>query len=295
MEIIYTSFEWAKATLPKRKTDGNKGSFGRLFMYVGSEKYQGAALLSLEGALRGGAGYVEVGASDELKKNLLLNFPEALYKNIPEASRLTDSDVKALLDADRRASVTLVGCGCTKSDKLFDVIKQLLMTDGGTLVLDADAINSMAEHKGEALELLQNTERTVILTPHSMEFSRICGIDISYINENRVKCAKDFASEYGCILVLKGNGTVITDGMDVYINTSGSSALAKAGSGDTLAGILSSLSASSTLSPVLASALAVFVHGKAADNLSDEYSQYGVTPSDLPKEMARVLSDIEKA
>ena len=132
-----------------------------------------------------------------------------------------------------------------------------------------------------------------MLTPHPLEFSRLTGLSVEYINDNRKECAKAFASEHGCTLVLKGKGTVITDGEEIYINTSGSSALSKAGSGDTLAGFLSSILASTSLSPLEASAIAVFIHGTAGDNLSKEYSNYGVTPSDLPKEMARVLSKIE--
>ena len=118
----------------------------------------------------------------------------------------------------------------------------------------------------------------------------------SFLTSNRFpdKDAKAFAIEHGCTLVLKGKGTVVTDGDEIYINTSGSSALAKAGSGDTLAGLLSSVLSSTGLSATVASAIAVFVHGMAGDNLSKEYSEYGVTPSDLPKEMARVLSLIEK-
>ena len=294
MEIKYTSFEWAKSTLPKRKSDGNKGSFGRLLMYVGSVKYQGASHLALESALRGGAGYVEVLASGELKKNLLLKFPEVIYKDFPEADKLSDSDIDALVLASSKASVTLVGCGLGKSVGLTSLIERLLSVECGILVLDADAINSMAEDREKMLRILKESPRRVILTPHPLEFSRLSGLDVQYINGNRTECAKAFSAEHGCTLVLKGKGTVITDGGELYINTSGSSALAKAGSGDALAGLLSSLLASSGLSPLLASAIAVFVHGMAGDNLSKEYSEYGVTPSDLPKEMARVLSRIEK-
>ncbi len=294
MELKYTSFEWAKNILPKRDPYGNKGSFGRVFMYVGSERYQGASHLALESALRAGAGYVEIGASGELKKNLLLKFPEAIYKNIPEAEQLCDSDIYSAVSASLLASATLVGCGSTKSARLLKLVSELLCVKGGPLVLDADAINSMSEDRENSLELLKKSERRVILTPHPLELSRLSGIDVTYINENRCECALRFAREYGCILLLKGKETVITDGETVYINTSGSSALAKAGSGDSLAGLLSSLICSPQLSCLEASALAAFVHGMAGDNLCKEYSEYGVTPSDLPKEMARVLSHLAK-
>lgn len=294
MERKYTSFDWAKNKLPRRKKDANKGNYGRLFAYVGSSMYPGAAHLALEAALRAGVGYVEVGASGELKKTLLLKFPETIFKDFKEASALTDSDIERLVSEQRRATATLVGCGSGRSENLFKIISGLLSEDGGTLVLDADAINSMAEKKGKALELLKKAKRKVILTPHLLEFSRLTGLDASCINENREVCAAKFAREHGCILVLKGNGTVITDGNEVYINTTGSSALAKAGSGDTLAGLLAALAATTVLPPLITSALAAYVHGSAGDRLAKEFSEYGVTPSDLPKEMARVLAEIEE-
>ena len=294
MEYKYTSLEWAKRTLPKRKADANKGSYGRLFAYVGSSAYHGAAHLSIEAALRGGVGYTEAAVSGELRKTLLLKFPELIFKDFDEASRLSPSDMERLVTEQRRATATLVGCGSGKSAELFTVVSMLLSEDGGALVLDADALNSMADNREAALSLLKNAKRRVVLTPHPLEFSRISGLDVSYINENRESTAAAFAMEYNCILLLKGKNTVITDGREVYVNTSGSSALAKAGSGDALAGLLSALLATSVVSALELSALAAYVHGKAGDNLSKKLSEYGVTPSDLPREMARVLSEIEK-
>lgn len=294
MEYKYTSLEWAKQTLPKRKADANKGSYGRLFAYVGSSAYHGAAHLAVEAALRGGVGYTEAAASGELRKTLLLKFPELIFKDFDEASRLSPLDMERLAAEQRRATATLVGCGSGKSEGLFTVVSMLLSEDGGALVLDADALNSMADNREAALSLLKNAKRRVVLTPHPLEFSRISGLGVSYINENRESAAAAFAREHNCILLLKGKNTVITDGREVYVNTSGSSALAKAGSGDALAGLLSALLATSVVSPLELSALAAYVHGRAGDNLSKEFSEYGVTPSDLPREMARVLSEIEK-
>ena len=294
MDRIYTSFEWAKHTLPRRKADANKGSYGRLFAYVGSGAYHGAAHLAIEAALRGGVGYVEAAASGELRKTLLLKFPELIFKNFAEASLLSGLDMERLVSEQRRATATLVGCGSSKSENLFKIVSMLLSEDGGALVLDADAINSMAENREEALSLLKNAKRSVVLTPHPLEFSRLSGLDVSYINENREASSVTFAKEHNCILLLKGKGTVITDGDTVYVNTSGSSALAKAGSGDTLAGLLAALLATSVLPSLVLSALASYVHGKAGDDLGSELSEYGVTPSDLPRAMAKVIADLEK-
>lgn len=294
MKYEYTSYEWAKSTLPKRKKDSNKGTYGRLFAYVGSSAYMGAAHLALEAALRGGVGYVEAAVSGELKASLLLKFPEIIYKDFPSAEGLSDEDMERLISEQRRATATLVGCGSGKSEKLFSLVCKLLSEGGGTLILDADAINSMSDNRERSLQLLKNTRRRVILTPHPLELSRLSGLDTEYINENRLECAVSFAQKTGVTLLLKGNGTIITNGEQTYVNTSGSSALSKAGSGDALAGLIAALAASTDLSAVDLSALAAYVHGSAGDNAASVFSEYGVTPSDLPKEMAKELSKIEK-
>ena len=126
-----------------------------------------------------------------------------------------------------------------------------------------------------------------------MELSRLSAIPVERINAERLRTAKEFAHRYGIILLLKGAATVITDGQTVYINSSGNSALAKGGSGDALAGLLVSLLASRA-DPLKVTALAAYIHGAAGDALSDVYSELGVTPSDLPREMARQTAILEK-
>ena len=294
MDQIKTSFEFAKEVLPKRSADSNKGTYGRLFIYAGSERYKGALHLALESALRGGVGYVEVGAAGELLASLLPKFPEAIYKKYPEAEKLSANEMDRLISDQRRATATLVGCGCGASPVLYELIERLLLEDGGTLVIDADAINSLALQKEQALQLIKNSVRKVILTPHPLEFSRLTGISVQDIERDRVGIAADFAKRYSATLLLKGNGSVIASEDELYVNASGSSALAKAGSGDALAGLIGALAATKVLSPAKLTALAAYIHGRAADTLALEYSQYGVTPSDLPVAMARVIREIEK-
>ena len=110
---------------------------------------------------------------------------------------------------------------------------------------------------------------------------------------HRLEASTKFAKENACILVLKGAGTIITDGDETFINVAGSSALAKAGSGDVLAGFLASLVAQGAVKPSKAASLAVYYHAVAGDVLADEFSSYGVTPSDLPREMARQIAKTE--
>jgi NAD(P)H-hydrate epimerase len=168
-----------------------------------------------------------------------------------------------------------------------------LSCDGGAVIIDADGINALSLNPKRATEILQASKRKVILTPHPLELSRIAELPTESIQADRLGTARAFASFRKVILVLKGAGTITTDGKRVFINSSGSSALAKAGSGDVLAGLISGIAASGT-EPLVASALATYLHGLAADRLADELSELGVTPSDLPIRIAREMAELSK-
>ena len=282
-------FASAVASLPDRPDNSSKGTFGRALLITGSREYTGAGLLTLEAALRGGAGYITHICSPEEKNTYAIKFPEVIYKTDLAADSFNIEKIKAISEA---SSETLIGSGCGLSEGLADLTCELIKSEGGPLVIDADAINSIAKYKSR--EVFLEAKRKIILTPHPLEFSRLSGIPLEEIRKNRISVAKTFAKKYGVILVLKGAATLTTDGEHLYINSSGSSALAKAGSGDVLAGLLSSVLAYHK-EPLVASALSVYLHGLAGDNLSEELSGFGVTPSDLPLEISRIMRKIEKS
>lgn len=290
-DTYYTDNEIASSLLPIRASDSHKGSFGKLLMITGSELYLGAAHLSLEAALRSGVGYVTYLGETSACASLVTRLPEAIYKS----SALTDVTRTELSSLSEKHTAVLVGSGLGQehADAVYRLLEHLLTTDGCPIILDADALNVLALNPENSLRLIRASSRTVILTPHPLEFSRISGIPTDEIQNNRLATAKSFAKEYNCILVLKGAGTVVTNGKKTYINSSGCSALAKAGTGDVLAGHLSALVASG-IQPLYASALAVYLHGLAADTLSEELSELGVIPSDLPREIAKQIAKIEK-
>ncbi len=284
-----TDREFAIENLPHRPENSNKGTFGKLRILAGSERYRGAAALALSSALRSGVGLCEFCGSQSLIDTLFPIYPEAIYRPFQYGEELD-----ALTEEEGRFSATLIGCGSDHTEATLSMVLALLDTEGAPLILDADAINVLASLGDEGREKLRVAKRKLILTPHPLEFARLVGLEVSYVQLHRMEVATSFAEEYGVILVLKGAGTLITDGKKVFINHSGSSALAKAGSGDVLAGALASLVAMGC-DPLIASALAVYLHGVAADALSRIYSTYGVTPSDLPLEMAKAIADIENS
>lgn len=289
--FLKTDSEFAKSALPKRYKNSNKGSYGRLLVIAGSARYPGAAHLCLEAALRGGAGYVTLAAEERVTVSALKKFPEALYVTLPPYEDMEPSDFDKLILRDASSCATVIGPGVGVSESAARLAACLLKSGNTPLIIDADAINSLAKFHLDCVNLIKNSARPTVLTPHPLEFSRISSIEVEKINESRTESAVSFAKKAECVLLLKGYGTVITDGERTYLNTTGSSALAKAGSGDCLAGLLGSLLAQGA-EPLEGAALAAYIHGRAGDTLSELYSEYGVTPSDLPKEMAKTIKNI---
>lgn len=278
------------AMLPARPTCSNKGTFGHAMLLVGSARYRGAARLALEAALRMGVGYVSCLCEPSLTDVLLTSLPEVLYRLTPAWDTLTDAAIADILSATERASAVLVGSGCGCSAGLYRLLMALLSMKGAPLILDADALNALATY-GDA-RCLAGAERPLILTPHPLELSRLCGHPVPYIEAHRLPLAQQLARTWGCTLILKGAATVVTDGEHTYLNTTGSTALAKAGSGDVLAGALTALAAYTD--PLRAAALTTCLHGLAADTLTLELSAFGVLPSELPRAMAHTIARLSK-
>ena len=219
--------------------------------------------------------------------------PEAIYLRENIEQGLDDDGVTRILDLSAAYSSIIVGSGSSPSPSLYRLVEAFLTTEGAPIVLDADAINSIAAYGDGSADVLKGAKRPVILTPHPLEFARLAGKSVTEVQSNRLTLARKFAYDHGCTVLLKGAATVVTDGNITYLNSTGSSALAKAGSGDVLAGLLASILAQGA-PPLAATALAAYLHGAAGDGLSESYSQYGVTPSDLPREIARVMASLTK-
>lgn len=287
----FTDRPLARTLLPKRPENSNKGSFGKALVITGSTKYRGAAHLSLEAALRGGAGLVAYLGEPDLADELTMKYPEAIYHREHLEHGLDEQGIARILELSHAYSSIVIGSGSSPSAELYSLVETILLSEGSPVALDADAINSIAAYGGST-DIIRRAKRPVILTPHPLEFARLAGKSVTDVQANRLSLARRFAYEHGCVLLLKGAATVVTDGDSVYLNGTGSSALAKAGSGDVLAGLLASILAQGT-EPIRAAALAAYLHGAAGDSLAASYSHYGVTPSDLPREIARVLSELE--
>ncbi|MBO4950254.1 MAG: NAD(P)H-hydrate dehydratase [Clostridia bacterium] len=278
-DAIVADDSYIKDNIPKRKSNTHKGSFGRLLMYCGSPEMTGAAVLSATAAIRSGAGLVNIARDRETIKILQTHLIEPIFSVLsgnPEAEVITLCE---------KASATLIGCGMGQAECDRNVLYSLIKNANCNLIIDADGINLLCENK----LILKEAVKTPIITPHPMEFARLCRKSVSEVQSDRINLAKEFAKEYGCVVVLKGAGTVIAspDGR-LAINTSGNPGLSKGGSGDVLAGLISSLVCQG-VEAFKAAVISVYLHGKAADILKEKIGEYGLIPSDLPMEIAKLL------
>lgn len=270
--------------LPQRDANSHKGSFGHLLLIAGSEAYRGAPLLAGAAALRMGAGLITLASPEAVLAGALVALPELILAPLPADAPIPEG-------LTERKQAVLFGPGVGLSAATSERLTTLLTSKGCPLVLDADALTALAAMGEEGKSLLKAEKRKVILTPHPGEFARLLGMTAEAVQADRLALARRFASDYPVTLVLKGAATVVAEGSDFYLNTSGSPALAKGGSGDVLAGAIASLLATG-MTPLDASRLAVWLHGAAGDRLAATCSSLGVRPAELPAAMAALLAEV---
>lgn len=281
MEIQVLSHEKVLAQLPDRKPDSHKGDYGRLLLLCGSRGYTGAAALAAMGALRSGAGLVYLGVPESIYAIEACKLTEAIVFPLPEEDgKLCPQALPEIMALLPKMDAVLIGPGLGNTPQTFQVTKAVLEAFPGPVVVDADGINVLAGH----MDILRGRQGPTILTPHAGEFARMGGDN----RADRAEEAARFAKEYGCILLLKGHGTVITDGCTVYRNPTGNPGMAVGGSGDVLAGILVSLLGQG-LPPLVAAACAAWLHGAAGDLCARQIGQYGMLPSDMVDLLPRLL------
>ena len=267
--------------LPDRDPFAHKGNFGKLLLLCGSRGYTGAAALSAMGALRSGAGLVFLGVPESIYAIEAVKLTEAIVFPLPdEGGRLSADAIPEILERLPRLDAVLVGPGLGQSEGTFEVVRAVLEHFDGPVVVDADGINVLSRHK----DILRGRTAPTILTPHDGEFARLGGV----IGDDRIASARTLAGNLGCIVLLKGHHTVITDGGTVYLNRTGNPGMAVGGSGDVLAGIIVSLLGQG-ISPLEAAACGAWLHGAAGDLCAAELGQYGMLPGDMVEALPRLL------
>lgn len=269
------------AILPDRDDFAHKGDFGKILLLCGSRGYTGAAALAAMGALRSGAGLVFLGVPESIYAIEAVKLTESIVFPLPdENGMLSGAAVPQILERLPRMDAVLIGPGLGQSAGTQAAVKAVLEGFDGPVVVDADGINILAAHK----DILRGRAVSTILTPHDGEFARLGGV----VGNDRAAAAENMARQLGCIMLLKGHETVITDGVETYINHTGNPGMAVGGSGDVLAGILVSLLGQG-IAPLEAAACGAWLHGAAGDLCAARMGQYGMLPGDMVSALPRLL------
>ena len=273
--------ELVLSLLPDRNPWGHKGNFGKLLLLCGSRGYTGAAFFAAMGALRSGAGLVFLGVPESIYGIEAVKLNEPVIFPLPDAGgRLSADAVPEILTRLPQMDAVLVGPGLGQSEGTLAVVRAVLEKAECPVVVDADGINVLSAHR----DLLRGRKLPTILTPHDGEFARLGGV----IGEDRMAAAAALAEELGCVVLLKGHETCITDGTDGYLNPTGNPGMAVGGSGDVLAGVITAMLGAG-LPPLEAAACGAWLHGASGDRCAAELGQYGMLPTDMLSALPRLM------
>lgn len=281
MQILKLDHSDVLKILPDRDPFAHKGDFGRVLLICGSEGYTGAAALAAMGALRSGAGLVYLAVPRCIYAIEAMKLDEPIVFPLPDENGMfSENACEQVSEKLENMDAVLIGPGIGRGDGCFALVKYVLQNFFGPVVLDADGINLIAQHK----DILRGRTGCTVLTPHAGEFARLDGD----LTGDRLIDAEEFARKYGVILLLKGHETVITNGETAYLNQTGNPGMAVGGSGDVLAGMIVSLLGQG-IPALQAVACAAWLHGASGDLCAEEIGQYGLLPSDMLNALPRLL------
>lgn len=286
------SLDAVKEILPVRRADSHKGDYGRLLNLAGSKNMSGAAVMSTLAALRCGAGLVTLASTDRVVDLAASRICEATYLRLAENEdgEISSHSLREAVTALLHASACLIGCGMGCSENTGRLLRTVLENSVSPVIIDADGINCLSHD----INMIRTANAPVILTPHMGEMARLIKRPVSEIAADRFRIARDFASQWQVVLVLKDAATIIAcpDGT-LYLNTAGNPGMARGGSGDVLAGMIASFAAQG-LEPALAAAAGVHLHSVCGDRTAEKLSQYGMLPSDMIDELPLLFQSLNR-
>jgi ADP-dependent NAD(P)H-hydrate dehydratase len=278
--------------IPRRPADGHKGTFGKVIVIGGSIGMSGAVSLASVSALRTGSGLVTA-AIPRAIQNVVAGYEPCVMtiglKDDPETglSEVSEEMVISLIEG---RDALAIGPGLGKGSAAARLVESLLRLAKCPLVVDADGLNLAAEARLFSREL----QCPCVITPHPGEFARLTGRSITEIEKHREEIAQEFAESHSMVVALKGPGTIVTDGIRLFRNTTGNSGMGTGGSGDVLTGIVVSL-LGQQLPAFEATALAVHAHGLAGDVAAEQFTERGMIASDLLKCLPEAWRRLEHA
>ena len=271
--------------LPDRPEDSNKGTYGRLLVIAGSKGMAGAAYLNAHAAYMTGAGLVRVYTSSDNREILQTLLPEAIITTYEEYNK------EELLSLLTWADGVCIGSGLGMSRLSEKILKTVIEYVKVPCLIDADGLNLLAENNNY---LNQMAERRFVITPHMKEMSRLTGTPVEELKADRIQILKDFISRYRITCVLKDSRTLIaSEEKGIRMNLTGNSAMAKAGSGDVLAGVISGWMVQGKEAEDAAE-LGTYIHGLSGDVAKFEKGVYSVMARDLIEYISKALMKLEE-
>lgn len=282
---------------PVRRKNSHKYDYGSVLVAAGSLEYPGAAALCAYSALKSGAGMATLAFPRSIYCAVAPKTPpEIVLMPLPDggAGSLNMSCVRALEKKiiSGRFDAIAAGCGLGASRAAASFAGFLAHSYRGRVVLDADALNSIALFARRGGRPVFRNDRAVF-TPHVGEAARLLGVSSDEISADRKKSAASIARRYGCVCVLKGAGTVISDGKRSVVNPTGNPGMATAGSGDVLAGVVAALSC--VYENIFdAAACAALIHGMAGDIAARKVSRTSLVASDILENLPAAFKRFER-
>lgn len=315
----FVEMSMVRALIRQRPQNSNKGTFGKAILITGSEGMAGAGCIAARSCLRAGAGLVYLAVPQSMMSIYQSVVPEAIAipvkdeyivysggnainqnriteAEIAKGSELSeaglakqgvnlDNNLKALIDRINHCTALAIGPGMSTAEQSCQLLRLISQQCKIPVVMDADALNIAAMDKS----IFNNFANDVIITPHPGEMSRLTGLSISEIQSDRISVAREFAMKWGIIVVLKGARTIVADKYgNTYINSTGNSGMATAGSGDALTGAITALIAQG-MSSIEAAIAGVYLHGLAGDIAGQEIGQHGITAMDIADNISLAL------
>jgi NAD(P)H-hydrate epimerase len=293
----------ASFLLPERTAYSHKGDYGHVLVIAGSKGKTGAALMTAKACLRSGAGMITIGVPETLVDVFQGRVTEEMVLPLPDNGHgvlSSEASVNILDFLRRKADVLAIGPGISSGPDISKLLMTILMSATAPMILDADAINSISGYT----ELFSGVKAPVVLTPHTGEMARLLQKELSKgkknsdadrdclrktIERNRIAAAASFSKETGTYLVLKGVPTIVSEPEgSTFINTTGNSGMATAGSGDVLTGMVAAFLAQG-LNPSDASRLGVYLHGLAGDIAASEKGMHSLIATDIIEKISEAF------
>lgn len=262
-----------------RKPDTHKGDYGRILVLAGSAGMTGAACLCSDAALRAGAGIVTLGIPESLREIVASQLTCVMTYPFPEtpAGTLSDSGRQDILEFAHKFDVAAIGPGLSPHSETKKLVLWLLQMLELPIVLDAYGINALADDP----DVLNRIKKSIILTPHPGEMSRLIGVSTEEVQSKRLEVSRTFVKDKkNVILVLKGYKTIVMDKEKFYINETGNPGMATAGAGDVLTGTIAGL-LGQYRNPFEAAQLGVYLHGLAGDIAAQDIGDISLIATDI--------------